>query len=167
MQNDMPKPACPPTELRDLRCVAGMIIPASTEYGVPGADDRAIFADIVKSLGRDQRDVQAALSTLSALAGGAFADQDASRRETLPRAFRERGGAEVAALSARSCNATTATTGWCARSDWSRGRHSRRGTRSSRATGRCSTRCARARRCGATRPSLMRGVYTSRMSSQG
>ena len=45
-------------ELKDLRCVAGMMVPASTEYAVPGADDAAIFADIVKSLGRDLRDVR-------------------------------------------------------------------------------------------------------------
>ena len=40
-------------ELRDLRCVAGMMVPASNEFDVPGADDPTIFADIVKSLGRD------------------------------------------------------------------------------------------------------------------
>ena len=79
MQNDI-ETSLSATELRDLQCIAGMIIPASTEFGVPGADDPIIFADIVKSLGRDQRDVQAAVSSLSALAGGAFADQDASRR---------------------------------------------------------------------------------------
>jgi hypothetical protein len=86
-------------ELKDLRCVAGMMVPASTEFAVPGADDAAIFADIVKSLGRDLPDVRRALSTLSSLAGGAFAEQDASRREAAAAAFRERGGAEVAALS--------------------------------------------------------------------
>ena len=140
-------------ELKDLRCVAGMMVPASTEYAVPGADDAMIFADIVKSLGRDLGDVRRALSTLSSLAGGAFAEQDAPRRETAAAAFRERGGAEVGdALARRSCNATTATTAWCARSDWSRGRHSRRDTRWSRVTGRCSTRCGRGRRCGATHP---------------
>ena len=33
------------------------MIPASAHYGVPGADDEAIFADILKSLGRDRDDV--------------------------------------------------------------------------------------------------------------
>jgi hypothetical protein len=98
MQNDI-ETSLSATELRDLQCIAGMIIPASTEFGVPGADDPIIFADIVKSLGRDQRDVQAAISSLSALAGGAFADQDASRRYAAAESFRTRGGQEVAALS--------------------------------------------------------------------
>lgn len=88
-----------PAELRDLQCIAGMVIPPSTEYGVPGADDPIIFADIVKSLGRDQRDVQAAIGTLSALAGGAFADQGASQRYAAAESFRARGGPQVAALS--------------------------------------------------------------------
>ena len=39
---------------RDLRLIAGFMVPASEEYGVPGADDAAIFADIVRSLGRDR-----------------------------------------------------------------------------------------------------------------
>ena len=98
MQNDSESPLSP-AELRDLRCIAGMIIPASTEFGVPGADDALIFADIVKSLGRDQRDVRAAISTLSSLAGGPFAEQEPSRRFTAAASFRERGGPEVAALS--------------------------------------------------------------------
>jgi hypothetical protein len=37
---------------RSLRCLAEMIIPASAEYGVPSAGDAAIFADILRSLGR-------------------------------------------------------------------------------------------------------------------
>ena len=40
-------------ESRDLRCIAGMMIPASTEFDVPGADDAAIFADIIGTMGRD------------------------------------------------------------------------------------------------------------------
>ena len=35
------------TELRDLRRLAGFMVPASAGYGIPGADDEAIFADIV------------------------------------------------------------------------------------------------------------------------
>jgi len=87
------------TETQDLRCVAGMMIPASTEYGVPGADDATIFADIVKSLGRDLRDVQRALGTLAELGGCSFAELDQSRRYAVLEAFRARSGAEVAALS--------------------------------------------------------------------
>jgi hypothetical protein len=88
-----------PAESRDLHCIAGMMIPASTEFGVPGADDAIIFADIVQSLGRDLGDVREALRGLAALADGAFADLDAARRAAVSAAFRARGGAAVATLS--------------------------------------------------------------------
>jgi hypothetical protein len=88
-----------PAEMRDLRCVAGMMIPASAEFGVPGADDSAIFADIVASLGRDFSGVREALSALVVLSGGAFADLDEARRETVVVAFQARGDVAVAALS--------------------------------------------------------------------
>ena len=98
MQNNV-ESGLSPAETRDLRCVAGMMVPASTEYGVPGADDETIFADIVKSIGRDLSDVRKALATLSQLGGAAFADVDASRRFEVVDAFRARGGNEAAALS--------------------------------------------------------------------
>jgi hypothetical protein len=98
MQNDS-ETGLSSAEARDLRCIAGMMIPASTEFGVPGADDAIIFADIVKSLGRDLGDVRKALGGFSELAGGAFADLDAARREEVAASFRARGGAEVATLS--------------------------------------------------------------------
>ncbi len=52
---------------------------------MPGADDPAIFADIVKSLGRDLGEVKAAIGTLVHLGGGAF-------RRPGARAARDRGG---------------------------------------------------------------------------
>jgi hypothetical protein len=88
-----------PAESRDLRCIAGMVIPASTEFGVPGADDTAIFADIVASLGRDLGLVREALGTLAALGGGTFADLDVERRDAAAAAFRAHGGAASATLS--------------------------------------------------------------------
>src|ERR1700737_4287362 len=36
----------------DLRVIAGMMIPESDEYKVPGADDAAIPGDIIATLGR-------------------------------------------------------------------------------------------------------------------
>jgi hypothetical protein len=60
------------TERRDLRRLAGFMVPASVEYGVPGANDEAIFADIVRSLGRDRNDVRASLAILREIAGGDF-----------------------------------------------------------------------------------------------
>ena len=47
-------------ELRSLRIVVGAMIPASEEYGVPGADDDRIFADIASSVGRDEAAIRAA-----------------------------------------------------------------------------------------------------------
>ena len=63
-------------EARALRLVAGMMIPASTAFAMPGADDDAIFADILDSIERDAALVKQALQRLDALAGGVFADLD-------------------------------------------------------------------------------------------
>lgn len=86
-------------EIADLRCLAGMIVPPSGKYGVPGADDETIFADIVGSLGRDADRVRAALARLRGLAGGSFAALDAARRAAVAAALRQAGGADVGALS--------------------------------------------------------------------
>jgi len=97
---DNPSPqTLSPAESRDLRCLAGTMIPASAEFDVPGADDATIFADIVRSLGRDFNDVCAALGDIRELAGGALADLDEMRREAVLVAFNERGGARLATLS--------------------------------------------------------------------
>jgi hypothetical protein len=58
-----------PAEARDLRRLAAFMVPASAEYGVPGADDAAIFADI----GRDRDAVREALAMLREISGGDFA----------------------------------------------------------------------------------------------
>lgn len=63
-------------ELRDFRRLAGFMVPASDEYGVPGADDPAIFADIVGSLGRDEAHVRQALAMLREIADGDFVGLD-------------------------------------------------------------------------------------------
>jgi hypothetical protein len=88
------------TEIADLRCLAGMIIPASAQYGVPGADDDTIFADIVNSIGRDRNDVCAALASLRALADGAsFAALDVARRSQVAARLRAEGGPPVGVLT--------------------------------------------------------------------
>jgi len=74
-------------ESQSLRRIAGMMIPASQEYGTPGADDRLIFADIMDSLGRDLNDVRAALAALAKLAGGSFADLDEARAASVLEQF--------------------------------------------------------------------------------
>ena len=82
----------------DLRAVAGMIVPASDEYKVPGADDPAVQADILATLGRDTRLVVAALDHLARLAGRPLAELDAGRRDAVAQEFRKDGGAAAATL---------------------------------------------------------------------
>ncbi|MDE2006781.1 MAG: hypothetical protein KGI51_09460 [Rhodospirillales bacterium] len=57
-----------------LRRLAGIMIPPDPGRGMPGADDAAIMADILASIGRDGAAVRAALAALAAL--GFAADRD-------------------------------------------------------------------------------------------
>ena len=82
----------------DLRTVAAMIIPASEEYNVPGADDAAIQADILATLGRDTGMVRAALDHLARLAGKPLAELDWAKRDAVAGEFRATAGAAAAAL---------------------------------------------------------------------
>jgi hypothetical protein len=51
-------------EIGLLRRVAGLMIPQSEAFGVPGADDPLIFADLLASLGRDLPAIREALSLI-------------------------------------------------------------------------------------------------------
>jgi hypothetical protein len=82
----------------DLRVVAGMIIPESAEYRVPGADDSRIQADILATLDRDTKQVAAALDHLARIAGMPLAKLDPTRREAVAKEFRANGGAPAATL---------------------------------------------------------------------
>ena len=83
----------------DLAVIAAMMIPASTEYDVPGADDAAIQADIVATLGRDAAVVAQALDQLASLAGRPLVELDAVRRVAIARVFRATGGGAAATLA--------------------------------------------------------------------
>ena len=85
-------------ESRDLRRLAGIMIPAAAEYGVPGADDEAIFKDIARSLGRDQNHVRQALALLRQLAGENFAALPNAEAEAAAMALLRREGPQVTAL---------------------------------------------------------------------
>jgi hypothetical protein len=87
-----------PAQRDDLRTVASMMIPESAEYRVPGADDTRIQADILTTLGRDTKQVAAALDNLACLAGGALSRLDPARREAVVRQFRADGGPPAATL---------------------------------------------------------------------
>jgi len=92
-------PTLTDAEARDLRALAGLMIPASAAYKVPGADDEQIFADIVKSLERDTEDTRTALAHLARLSGGAFADLAPDRRRDVAATFKKEGGAPLSALN--------------------------------------------------------------------
>jgi len=83
----------------DMRAIAAEIIPASLEFDVPGADDSAIQADILATLGRDAGLVREALDQLARLAGRPLASLDPARREAVAMELRAKGGAAVAALT--------------------------------------------------------------------
>ena len=86
-------------QLNDLRVVAGMMIPASEQYAVPGADDAAIQIDILATLGRDTEMVREALDHLARLAGMPLANLGEAARDEVTRQFRGSGGAAAATLT--------------------------------------------------------------------
>ncbi|MBR0795781.1 hypothetical protein JQ615_10305 [Bradyrhizobium jicamae] len=86
------------TQRNDLRTVAAMIIPESDEYRVPGADDPAIQADMLRTLGRDTALVAKALDHLADLAGRPLAELDDAKRDAVAREFRANGGAAATTL---------------------------------------------------------------------
>jgi hypothetical protein len=90
--------ALTPAQRDDLRVVSAMMIPESAEYGVPGADDGAIQADILATLGRDGKPVAEALDHLARLAGTPLAQLDQARRDAVAKQFRSSGGAAAATL---------------------------------------------------------------------
>lgn len=85
-------------ERRALRCVAGCMIPASTEYAVPGADDDTIFADILASLGPDAPQVGEALRHLDALSNGSFAALGKAEQHAVTQTFRDQHASLAAVL---------------------------------------------------------------------
>ena len=88
-----------PIQRDDLRAVAGVMIPASAEFDVPGADDPVIQADILATLGRDAGLVREALIELARLAGGPLASLNPARREAVAAELRAKGGTAVMALT--------------------------------------------------------------------
>jgi len=87
-----------PAQRDDLRAIAGLMIPASSEFDVPGADDPAIQADMLATLGRDASLVRDGLDEISRLAGAPLADIGPVRREAVAAELRATGGAAVATL---------------------------------------------------------------------
>lgn len=70
--NISPDPALSDAARACLRCIAGHMIPASAEHGVPGADDPAVVAVMVASLNRDAPALRRVLEAVDEAAGGAI-----------------------------------------------------------------------------------------------
>ena len=87
-------------EQRLLCCVVGHMIPASAKYGIPGANDDRIFADIIASLDRDEEAVHKALAHISALAGGDLPTLPVEQQSATLSQFREKHPAMAAVLVA-------------------------------------------------------------------
>jgi hypothetical protein len=90
--------ALTPAQRDDLRVISAMMIPASAEYDVPGADDGAIQADILATLGRDTKRVGEALDHLAQLAGTSLAQLGHLHRDAVAKQFRATGGTAAATL---------------------------------------------------------------------
>jgi hypothetical protein len=88
-----------PAQRDDLRALSGVIIPPSDEYRVPGADDDKIQADMLKTLGRDTREVREALVLLAKLSEGSFAALDPAQRLRAALRLRGTGASCVATLT--------------------------------------------------------------------
>ena len=136
-----------PIALRDFRRLASFMVPASAEYGVPGADDEIIFSDIVRSLGRDTGAVREALAMLCEIAGNDFMGLDDAAAEAAAMRLLSREGSIFTALGRavlqcyyrddrvfRAQGIELRLKGPC----WSR------------VIGRCSMPCAAGHVCGAT-----------------
>ncbi len=85
-------------EIHDLGAIAGTMIPEDRGLGMPGADDPAILANIVKSLGRDLPQVREAVTAIARKSGGAFAGMNQDGREALINDYHAGGGAAAEAL---------------------------------------------------------------------
>lgn len=83
-----------------LRLLAGHMIPASAAYGVPGADDAAIFADMKTTVGRDRAALARTLSHVDAAAGGSFAALSRAAQVDLIARLRARDPAPFAVVEA-------------------------------------------------------------------
>jgi hypothetical protein len=91
-----PKP--PPPDPSGRHQDSAIALLASAEYGVPGADDAAIFTDIVRSLGRDRNAVRKALAMRREIAGGDLAVLDEAKAEAAAMALLGCEGPMVMAL---------------------------------------------------------------------
>lgn len=75
-------------EQEALFCVVSHMIPPNEELGVPGASDAKIFADILRSTGRDLPALRRALHVLNEMAGQRLDTLPPDRQAALLASFR-------------------------------------------------------------------------------
>ena len=95
----MSSKALSPAQVDDLCIIAGLMIPASDEFDVPGANDPLIQADILATLGRDTTLVAEALEKLARIAGWQLAALDPAQQKAAAMELRTQGGPAVATLT--------------------------------------------------------------------
>ncbi|MBM4202977.1 MAG: hypothetical protein FJ194_02345 [Gammaproteobacteria bacterium] len=83
---------------RTLAVLVGSMIPASDEHGVPGADDPLIFADILKSLGRETVAIQQLIGILDERSGGSFVGLPIEQHQAVLEPVRQEHPLLIAAL---------------------------------------------------------------------
>jgi hypothetical protein len=71
-----------------LLAVVGHMIPASAEFGLPGADDPAIYREILRSTGQDRPFLAEALGMIDAMAGGSLGSLPHDQQTALLANFR-------------------------------------------------------------------------------
>ena len=90
------------TQIEILKRLAGLLIPASSEYGVPGADDDVIFPEILLAARRQSDVLVQGLDGLESLAqdetGRRFVELDAGEAVVLVEGLRETAPAFVGAF---------------------------------------------------------------------
>ena len=83
-----------------LKCIAGHMIPASAQFGMPAADDAAIVADMVGSVRRDVENLKQLLGLVDRAAGGSLCALPAQEQKPLLTRLRAEGPAAFAVVEA-------------------------------------------------------------------
>lgn len=88
----------PEPHRRTLRHLAACMIPADERYAVPGADDDAIFTDLLATARPHASSIAQALAALDAIAGEPFSDLGDDARAAAAERFRASGSPLVGLL---------------------------------------------------------------------
>lgn len=91
-------PALDEIDLRSLRALVGLMIPADATLAVPGADDDLIYADIVRTVQREPAPARALLAAIQAMTDQAFGTLDPAAQEATAQALFSQGSAQLNAF---------------------------------------------------------------------